>query len=133
VDFDPIRRFARGRASIPAPIHRELLIRERKLHGPRHRLSGRGETLHGGDLAIDPRRESMDEITHSMGVDAHGTTISTRPPTCTRAVSRRARGLTRTANGSLELRVSNSDNCVPCGFIAPNHTRFADGGARAQW
>ena len=47
-----------------------------------------------------------------------GTTISTRPPTCTRAVSRRARGLTRTANGSLELRVSNSDSCVPCGFIA---------------
>jgi len=28
--------------------------------------------LHGGDLAIDPRRESMDEITHRMGVDAHG-------------------------------------------------------------
>ncbi len=48
------------------------------------------------------------------GFTPTGTTISTRPPTCTRAVSRRARGLTRTANGSLALRVSNSDNCVPC-------------------
>ncbi len=54
-----------------------------------------------------------------------GTTISTRPPTCTRAVSRRARGLTRTANGSFKLRVSNKDSCVPCGFIAPNDTRLA--------
>src|ERR1700722_13976718 len=53
-----------------------------------------------------------------------GTTISTRPPTWTRAVSRRARGLTRTANGSLEPRVSNNDSCVPCAFIAPYDTRF---------
>jgi len=40
-------------------------------------------------------------------------------------VRRRARGLTRTANGSLELRVSNKDSCVPCGFIALNDTRLA--------
>ena len=60
----------------------------------------------------------------ALALTPTGTTISTRPPTCTRAVSRRARGLTRTAKGSLELRVSNSDNCVPCGFIAPHDTRF---------
>jgi hypothetical protein len=40
-------------------------------------------------------------------------------------VRRRARGLTRTAKGSLELRVSNKDSCVPCGFIAANDTRLA--------
>src|SRR5271166_3111085 len=61
-----------------------------------------------------------------------GTTISTRPPTCTRAVSRRARALTRTANGSLELRVSNSDNCVPCGFIAPHDTEFGSAPHQAR-
>src|SRR5580692_7007664 len=57
-----------------------------------------------------------------------GTTISTRPPTYTRAVNRRARGLTRTAKGSLELGVSNSESCVPCGFIATNDTRFTGSG-----
>src|SRR5271170_3917552 len=68
----------------------------------------------------------------ALALTPMGTTISTRPPTCTRAVSRRARGLTRTANGSLEPRVSNSDNCVPCGFIALHDSRFEDaGGARS--
>src|ERR1700679_2153174 len=60
-----------------------------------------------------------------------GTTISTRPPTCTRAVSRRARALTRTANASPVLRASNSDSCVPCAFIACDDTRFDAGGGRA--
>ena len=45
-----------------------------------------------------------------------GTTISTRPPTCTRAVRRRARALTRTTNASREGRDSNSDNCMPGWF-----------------
>ena len=61
-----------------------------------------------------------------------GTTISTRPPTCTRAVSRRARALTRTANASPVLRAWNSDSCVPCAFIARDDTRFDARGGRAR-
>src|ERR1700728_2640505 len=61
-----------------------------------------------------------------------GTTISTRPPTCTRAVSRRARALTRTANASPVLRAWNSDSCVPCAFITYDDTRFDVRGGRAR-
>src|SRR5271156_1249980 len=61
-----------------------------------------------------------------------GTTISPRPPPCTRAVSRRARALTRTANASPVLRAWNSDSCVPSAFIAYDDTRFDARGGRAR-
>src|ERR1700724_1994547 len=99
-----------------------------------------------GTISLDDAKHCMAETFRSIhGVNRctksrtvraltpTGTTISTRPPTCTRAVSRRARGLTRTANGSLELRVSNSDNCVPCGFIAENDTRLGPSRAAAAF
>ena len=95
------------------------------LGATKHRIAATLRSIHGVNFCTKSRT--------IWALTPIGTTISTRPPTCTRAVSRRARGLTLTANGSPELRVSNSDNCVPCGFIARNDTRFMADGDAPGW
>jgi hypothetical protein len=69
---DAVRGLFEAAFRFPAPIHREFLLRERKLDGRRDRLARGRESSHGGDLAIDPRREPLHEIAHRMRVDADG-------------------------------------------------------------
>jgi hypothetical protein len=109
-------------------MHVEMLAGVGEIDACGHARGRLREALHGGDLAIDPGVKRWTKSRTARALTPTGTTISTRPPTCTRAVSRRARALTRTANASPELRVSNSDSCVPCAFIAtmiPGSTRAA--------
>ena len=86
-----------------------------------HRRGRLCEALHGRNFAIDPGGESLHEVAHRVRVDADGHHDLDPAAHVHPGGQRRARCATR-RKWVARTRVSNSDNCVPCGFIARNDT-----------